>query len=52
MDTPAGYGPSSVPLPTRSPPLPFLIKLVVAFLGADALGLGDMGTKWEQAGAK
>ena len=37
METPGAYGPSSVPLPRRSPPLPFLLKLVVCFLGADAL---------------
>ena len=37
METPGLYGPSSVPLPARTPPLPFLAKLVVCFLGADAI---------------
>jgi hypothetical protein len=37
METPAGYGPSSVPITPRAKHLPFLIKLIVCFLGADAL---------------
>ncbi len=46
METPFGYGPSSVPLPPRNPPLPFLIKLVVCFLGADALERTYLLIKW------
>lgn len=46
METPQDYSPSSVPLAPRNPPLPFLIKLVVCFLGADALERTFFLVKW------
>jgi hypothetical protein len=46
METPAGYGPSSVPVAPRDPPLPFLVKLLLCFLGADALERTYLLIKW------
>lgn len=46
METPLAYSPKSVPLPVRSAPLPFLVKLVVCFLGADALERCFFLVKW------
>ena len=52
METPLPYGPKSVPLAPRNPPLPFLVKVIVCFLGADALERCVSLVQWGLEAAK